>query len=563
MKAKVNAYTLIYILLALVTAVGAIAWTTATAPYADDFNYSRECTATSAAQEDLFWDLEGSHLTSPSQIWPSMVNHFTSLNSRIPNLLMFPAMMLPRWLTMGIMGLLIAIMLIQLWKAAGSTPRRGSLAVLWAGTALLWLALPWYDNFVSLAYHMNYVPVSILFLLTVGMAAHVDRSGSTGLTVGTLLAFLTGWWHEGFAIPLAAWLGVMTLQADNRRNRRRLLLMAAGACGALVIHLQSGTGARLSSSHISTPLNYIVSHFISELWPVWLAIASLIAVGIFGGFKAMRSQLKLTLPAWAAVAASVGIATSLALHGRVLWLAELVGTLLCLRYTAALVAGVSRPRWALWVSLAAVAAYAWWLAGLAGETARTARQQRAIVAAVEEHAAAADSDNVVFADIDITGIPYRYLGIPDISTLYVDRAPGDALFVPRSRSVDAVIMPAAFRGKPFEDWDTVPGTAGLRGKWPFAMGRMPADGYIDGGETTVLRWVGVMHATKAFTPVNRLLLWSRQRLGAEVHWLKIKCLITPVTYRGHQYAYYQFEPLPRWAALRDVVAVDSVTLNTP
>ncbi|MDE6287829.1 MAG: hypothetical protein K2M00_03470, partial [Muribaculaceae bacterium] len=276
-----------------ITTIGACGWILSTYPYADDPAYARE--ALPATDSFSFFGCEGDLITSWSQVWPSIKNHFIAVNSRIPNLLLFPMQLLPRWFNSLVMGLLIALMLpVMMW---GGRARRSDMSLRYMGVAaiLLWAAFPWYDEFQSLAYIFNYVPVSTLMVITVVLAGRSD--GRRSLIVACVCGFITGWWHEGFGAVLLVVLAAMWLV--NKPVRRQLIPIFICSFIGFAIFALSGTWGRataFSQGMNYSLLPYLLTRFGSMMWPVGVAIVLLAFALWKKRGKDARRLLVVTLP---------------------------------------------------------------------------------------------------------------------------------------------------------------------------------------------------------------------------------------------------------------------------
>lgn len=554
-------YRRLYFLILAVTTIGAVSWLSQTFMYADDYAYSYSCPEPPADRTADFWNCIGSPLTSWSQVWPSMVNHFEWVNGRLPNLLMFPAMMLPRWVATGLSGLLIALtlwLMLRLTRGPGSPPVR-SQRELWLAVAMLWLGLPWYNYMQSVAYQFNYIPSGVLFLFTVYVSRKIGRLSSWQTAGACLLAFVAGWWHEGFAIPLVAWLAVAALITSGRRRERKLL-MAVSAAASVALIMASGTSLRLAGEGFNTwKVTYILTRMLSELWPVWVAIAAcILAVRRHGRARSTELLLR-SLPSAVAIVISVTMAVLLGMHGRVLWVAQMLGIVLTLRFVRFYIGHVTPTKVGVVVSCILLALYAAWFVAVSMEQHRVSSQEMAAYeAAVAE--SASERESLIFVDLDHNEIPFWTLGLVNNRGY---RTWGTLMAnYHRLRCSFLAHMPSHLAGKPYNMMDTMPGNAGLRGRWPDMLGEVKKDAPLvrnsDGYAYEVVRRVRLGHDAPAFTPINRIWLKMRRMLGKEAEYVDLKMYIHPVIYRGEELGVYVAEPMPRWADHRDVVAIDTI-----
>lgn len=168
---------------------------------------------------------------------------------RLPN--QFVALLLmvsPRWC--------VAILVSLLCMGAIEGGRRviGASVSGWTTYTWLfcfWICLPWYDYMLSLSYIANYVLPSALTLWSLYCFLRFkeeDLSGKRYFGI-MVLAFFAGWAHEGFAVPLAAGMGIAII--EYIRTRRRLPMKHTGilamtCLGIIVICCSPILGERAS-----------------------------------------------------------------------------------------------------------------------------------------------------------------------------------------------------------------------------------------------------------------------------------------------------------------------------
>lgn len=262
MKYIARQYRIYYILVIVATAVGAAGWLANTTLYSDDYCYSR---VVPDYDEGDFWSCDGELLTCWQQVTQSIANHYKYVNGRIPNLLMAPLHFLPRQVSMVVCGLLIGMMLWMMMVAGRRYRDRLSYRWMALSVALMWMALPWYDYYQSLAYQLNYVPVSIMTLWLIAQARHLGRSHSRGTTaVIMIVGFVMPSFHEGFGGPLLAALFVMWLMS-RRVLRRRLFVLLCVVFAGYFVSVVSGTMIRLNERLAEeNEAIYLITRYLSQ-----------------------------------------------------------------------------------------------------------------------------------------------------------------------------------------------------------------------------------------------------------------------------------------------------------
>lgn len=171
-------------------------------------------------------------------------------NSRIPNLIApFSTTFVPwKYLFPLFTGMAIAMVIaISTRIILGNKWREYPLAI-----AIVWLAfillIPWRNNLFVAAYSLNYIYSAAATMIFIGIALHILAGHYSAGAVAALciLAFPTGMWHEGFALPTLLGFFVITLR--NIKEKKWWWWLAGGlfAAGALYAILSPGTISRMS-----------------------------------------------------------------------------------------------------------------------------------------------------------------------------------------------------------------------------------------------------------------------------------------------------------------------------
>ena len=129
-------------------------------------------------------------------------------------------------------GVITFLAYILVYFGLGRRPTSIDVAV---SASLCILALPWRDGLFAADYSLNYPYSAALALTFIGVLLKGLHSGFTGLRtfLVLLLAVLTGWWHEGFALTTIAGGGIVTI---FRRFRMPWQWYTAGAvCFAITM----------------------------------------------------------------------------------------------------------------------------------------------------------------------------------------------------------------------------------------------------------------------------------------------------------------------------------------
>lgn len=337
----------------VVFAVGVGLWQLFATPAHDDINYGYICLDTC---EDDFWELRGGPLTTFSEAVESASNHWMLVNGRLANAIMVFAVLLPPWLLSAIQAMMAAgMMLLVLFYGLG----RKALNCSWL-CALLplagWKLFPWFDNFSSDDYMMNYVWSCVLVLAFLWPVLH-PRSLSSPLRMAgaCLLGLAAGMMHEGFSVPVcfalaALWLWPSALgnsDIPTKEWRRRMLFPAlAFVAGTAFCVFAPSTLDRAMRGDVRAAVSVLdrVRFFAKYLLPLYLYAALCAAVWWKRGFAALVAELK-KRAFWFVVIAFVMLlmAATGALPARMMMFPDAVLLILCLRMLLALVGDNLRP----------------------------------------------------------------------------------------------------------------------------------------------------------------------------------------------------------------------------
>lgn len=548
---------LFYWLLIALTTIGAIGWLVNTWYYSDDYCYSREVVG-----NEEFWDCVGEPITSWNQVMPSVVNHYLYLNGRLANAVLFPLQMFPRWVGMGIAGVLIGAFLWVLYHAGRLDRSRVSLRWLALGPALLWIVLPWYENFQSMAYQYNYVPASICMLTVLYLMRDAAALSRRRLWIAVVAGVFTGLLHEGFAGTLGVALCVMWLMERGVARRRIGYVIIATGIGMAVCVL-SGTIARISNSvdeHDGWYLRYMITRYLQHLWMLWLAMGLwALYAWRHRGTDSLRRLNHVALPLLAGIVANLAIAVVMQTKGRVLWPAMLCCIVIIMIIASEWIGSTRPRRGAVIVMSAATALYALWLGGVVYWECRVSEMQRNFAERASQPGVAGSS--VAFTDMDTMKVPFWTMELAT-NEQYECAFFGmtvDSHFRISGTGMMAIYMPMSCQDKTYEEFDTVPGTAGMRGHHPYlAVDSLYGEPSQYMGLTTyrnnALLTLG--EPTIECTPIERAAFWIKKQLGIDVYHIKQYYIIYPVTVDGVQRGRVFIGNLPIGFNNREVLRID-------
>lgn len=225
-----------------------------TPKYSDDYNFMMQVRPWFAAQGidnptdggDIFgygvpWSLI-------RETWQLHIDHD---NARLGNLLVVPALLLPKWpVSLLVLVMWVGVMWVSL-KAASVDAGRSRLV---AAAVFMWsFFMAWSQHTGALDYQFNYVmPSGVLFLYLYGVA----RSGGNLLPLILIFVcgIVAGAWHEGFTVPAASGLAACMLVSRQMRCVKYWVALAALLAGLGLIALAPGFADRIATS--TGPENY-------------------------------------------------------------------------------------------------------------------------------------------------------------------------------------------------------------------------------------------------------------------------------------------------------------------
>ena len=543
---------LFYWLLIALTTIGAVGWLVNTWYYSDDYCYSREVIGC-----EEFWMCVGEPISSWNQVLPSVVNHYLYVNGRLANALLMPLQMFPRWVGMGIAGLLIGVFLWVLYHAGRLDRTRVSLRWLALGPALMWIVLPWYNNFQSMAYQYNYVPASICMLTVLYLMREAAALSQRRLWIALVAGVLAGLLHEGFSGVMIVVLGVMWLMERGTARRRILYVIIATGAGMLVC-ISIATIDRITTSvEQDWYLQYLITLYIRHLWMLWLTLGLwAIYAWRHRGTASVRRINRVALPLSAGIVANLALALVLQTMARVLWPSMLCCIVLIMIIASEWI-GSSRPRrGAVEVMSVATALYALWLGGVTYWECRVSAMQRDFAERASQPGVA--GSGVMYTDMDTMHVPFWTMELAT-NEQYERSFFGTTIsthFRISGTGTMSIYMPMSCVGKTFEEYDRVPGTAGMRGRYPYlAVDSVygeprPYNTYCSNAILTL------GEPTIACTPIERAAYWVKKQLGIDVYHIQVFYTIDPVTIDGVERGRVFIPPLPIGFNNRKVLRID-------
>lgn len=479
-------YILSIVILTL-TFAGSVVWEINTPATIDDWVYKYICPADN---EDDFWHCTGEEIASFSDAAESIANHYHVSNGRLANtlhILWVPTGEIPERIFGGLMIGLMALLL----SLFGDTKRHITLGATILAVTMTWCVFPWYDHLQSIVFQANYVWSSVVLLL------YLILLPNAGTAMLIALSVIAGVFHEGFTLPIMAY--VFVLLIISKEKRRYGVALGALSIG-LILNLLSGTSLRIThnTDGYFDFANY--SSFLSQyIWNSVIGILALIlfVIELFTGKTGRKERLLNSLPLLAAMAIALCIAVVVVDPNRVMWPFQLLSCVLILEIWGDI--KFSAPRASTACGIVFILLYIPWLCQLVRYQGQIRREQSQVVQELQN--CSVSNSDIVFVD-SITlddDIPYYLMNIVE-QPLEDWRENFNLAFGLKLKHEFVVPVNKKYRDIPFEQWPKIPGDNNLRGCWPFAITTDSVFGYH---EVT-------LGEPRNMSPFNRTLLKASQ-----------------------------------------------------
>lgn len=223
------------------------------------------------------------------EIWK---DHWKDDNIRLGNL-MAPFLLLgPKWLWSSLTVIMWMMAIYLLGKFAGVDMRRSPLVVVLL--AMLSFYMPWSEQFGGLVFQINYLATTLLSaILLIEFFKGKAASDMPALAMLFLLGFVTGWWHEGFGVPICMGAVAVLLLYRKYRNKRSAAVILGLLTGILIMVFTPGMQNRTRAYLQHIGLRWLdISGFIYVWSPGCIALFSGALAGIKVGFKRVWNDPK-------------------------------------------------------------------------------------------------------------------------------------------------------------------------------------------------------------------------------------------------------------------------------
>lgn len=260
-------------------------------------------------------------------------------NARLDNILFMAIRMslLPKWIPAFVVGLSASALL---WGCGLlCTPRRKDLPfVIAAFWGWMTFTFSWRFGTMGIDNSFNVLlpsAMTVWFLLMMRRVAE-KKVSATALTVGCVYAFICGWIHEGYAVPVGCGLGVWALSRRFRMSRQWWILTAVFAVAAVYVVSAPGLWMRaVAASANGAAVN--IKTMVTLSVPVW-ALLGVLCVAVVARFRDLKRLAgrcwaePMTMVAFVAFVVSVAIVMKSSVSNpRALWICNLFASIVMFR----------------------------------------------------------------------------------------------------------------------------------------------------------------------------------------------------------------------------------------
>lgn len=404
----------------------------------------------------------------PDMVCDAIGEHWRHDNGRLCNMAVYPFLLWPKWLGSSVTLLFSMIAVWYGFRISGVEPLRSRLVAV--GMFMWTFLIAWGQHCGALVYQFNY-PVSSGLLLMLWWLVIRGGDGLVRQAGILILAFVTGWWQEGFSVP--ALFGALACMAAFRICRTRgWILFVLGLVGGIAVVLSAPAfWRRVASSAMSQgPVMSVFKALAGH--PAFVVLCILAGVCLFR--HRWRGRVWAPVPVFALTAGLASVCIQALTVGirRAGWCADvvsIVGVLYMLRHVA-LPRGREWHVSALAVWIPAVIMTMWHWLVVDALSLKIGRQMRELIALN-----VGDGVRTVFADIDtFYDMPAIAAGVPDAG-IFVSPSTMDSYhgyFNGDDPEGRLVVIPSALRGVTLSSGMALPGGSGWRVKdgYLFAQG---------------------------------------------------------------------------------------------
>ncbi len=440
----------------VVIAIAVAVWRFVCAPYADDFVYMHKVLATN---NNDFWNVVGQRIAGVGDAMESIVNHWLLINGRLANLLMILSVVMPQWLVNLCHGAVVGAMIWLLMLCSGAKPLPWQAAAI---SVVMWKWFPWHDNMASSDFMFNY-PWSCVAMLGYSYLFLNVGKHRISIVVMVAVAFIAGWMHEGFSIPLCCASVVAILFSPKGIKKRQLPMFVALVAGTALCVFAPSTLMRADRQMNFRHIDYFVFLIktILGVYPLYIYLMVLGFVALERGIRHVFGEMRRDAFWLMIVVVNVVVAVALQVSPRALWAADAALLVAVIGLLYRNFEWCRKPHYIVTGCMMVVISL--FMTELIRWQYKAGEEQREIINRLE-------STRQPAVCMDMTQeseLPWWTMGI--IRDYVTDT--GTGYYMARSLTrcdIGRTLLVASerFGGIPFDGWDKMPGDNPFRGEYP-------------------------------------------------------------------------------------------------
>lgn len=219
-------------------------------------------------------------------IWETWKWRYEYDNIRLSNLLAPVLLLFPKWFGSGLCFLCFVYSVIEAFHLSGIKVK-SSTVVPWT-LLCLFLSLPWYNNFGSLVFQLNYIPACTFCIIIVKWVCRPKSDNYCSITALLLLGLITGAWQEAISVPLLC--ALIFKYIFYKESRKMTLAAIIGLiCGVCFLMFSPGIQWRIGvevKNHFQMNLPFFYLFFFRS----WCVLAAIIVVIISLAIRKSRKN---------------------------------------------------------------------------------------------------------------------------------------------------------------------------------------------------------------------------------------------------------------------------------
>ncbi|MCH5347053.1 MAG: hypothetical protein J1E63_08080 [Muribaculaceae bacterium] len=481
-KISLTSSQFLSILLLAVSTIGFLVWNLNLGYQADDWWYKHYCPNESEVRTDSVWrdfyTISQPEITTFDQALKSIQHHNTYWNnSRLGNALMFISVLFPKWVTDIFHAAMVLLMMWSLARLSSGRRWINHPLRLAAITLFVWVGWPWWDLKGSSDFFFNYVwsAASVLYFCVL-FENTTSRSSWRYIAWTSFVGFIASMIHEGVTLPfLIGIVGYIVLPylIGNRypQLKRPCLGQIIGAStmviGVLIITVFSPAFMSRFNDYDYSTIGwiYFVMCYVIKLYFIYAGFIIALWLGLKRGWKWFKNAIARNILMILATTGGIVLYLYTGLGWtRAAWAIYMASTVLLVRGVGSLDLFNRRPRLSLTLAtVGTILSIGFFINLCTVQHKRTDEINRLRV-----EIAADPKIGIYYADVSYAPDPWwlwgmslraisSYKYIDEIWRMQYNHVPNDGYLV----------LPTKYRGVPLDSLPIAPGTARLKGVYPF------------------------------------------------------------------------------------------------